>query len=217
MTAHATVSPPRIPNALEPLTLDADDMLDEPAFTDVAVTGSQLAGTHAQALAFTRMRLAKVNLSESRLPRFDISDVTFTDCNLSNLRTDEFSFRRAAIAQSKLTGIHFVSGTLGNTAFVDSMLDFARFDNVKFKNVSFLRCQIRDADFLNGSFEDVAFVECDLSRSTFARLRIGASQMRGCRMTGLRGLNQLKGITMAWNDILENAELFAAELGIQIG
>jgi uncharacterized protein YjbI with pentapeptide repeats len=133
------------------------------------------------------------------------------------VRADDVAFRRVDISQSKLTGVQLVSGSLGNVAFADSLLDFARFDSCTFKNVTFLRCQIRDADFLHATFEDVAFVECDLARTTFDRIRIKSSEMHRCTMTGLRGLAQLRGIAMEWNDVLEHAELFAGELGIQIG
>jgi hypothetical protein len=36
----------------------------------------------------------------------------------------------------------------------------------------------------------------------------------GCDLTGLVGVEALRGARMPWNDILENAPLFAQALGI---
>ncbi len=60
------------------------------------------------------------------------------------------------------------------------------------------------------------FIECDLARATFDRVRLTASDMRHCTLNGMRGLGQLRGMSMEWNDILGHAELFASELGIVI-
>jgi hypothetical protein len=41
-------------------------------------------------------------------------------------------------------------------------------------------------------------------------------ELRGCDLTGLRGAEALRGMRMPWNDVLENAPLFAAVVGIEI-
>jgi hypothetical protein len=41
-------------------------------------------------------------------------------------------------------------------------------------------------------------------------------ELRGCDLTGLRGVEALKGARMPWNDVLENGPLFAAALGLEI-
>ena len=41
-------------------------------------------------------------------------------------------------------------------------------------------------------------------------------ELRSCDLTALRGAEALRGMRMPWNDVLENAPLFAATLGIEI-
>jgi hypothetical protein len=41
-------------------------------------------------------------------------------------------------------------------------------------------------------------------------------ELRGCDLAGLRGVEALQGARMPWNDVLENAPLFANALGIEI-
>jgi uncharacterized protein YjbI with pentapeptide repeats len=80
--------------------------------------------------------------------------------------------------------------------------------------VTFLNCRVREADFSQAKLEEVSFVDCDLSRAMFERASLKQSVMRGCGLSGLRGVSNLRGVRMPLTDILGNAELFASELGI---
>jgi uncharacterized protein YjbI with pentapeptide repeats len=189
---------------------------DDSSFSEVEILSAQLTGTQAQSLQLEKSRLVKVNLAESHLPRFHVSGVEFQDCNLSNLKAPDCSIRRSVFAQNKMTGLHTAGGTFGDTEFANCVMDFAMFDRVRFKQVTFSNCQMRDVDFSDTTFDRVLFIDCDLARATFARLRVAESEMRHCTLTGVRGIGQLSGIAMEWNDLLAHADLFAAGLGIQI-
>ncbi len=128
----------------------------------------------------------------------------------------EASFRRVRLSGSKLSGIAVSKGSFTDVEFRQCRLDFASFDEVKFKHVTFDGCRIREADFSRTSFDHVRFVDCDLARALFGRVRTANSEMRRCGLTELRGLGELRGFSMEWNDILAHAELFASALGIEI-
>jgi fluoroquinolone resistance protein len=196
--------------------VSAGDLLDEAYLADVAVTGAQLAASDAPGFEIMQSRLANVDLSDSSIPRFLVTDVALNKCNLANVRTREFSFRRIAVTGSKWTGIQLTDGTIADAMFTDCRLDLAQFDRVKLTRVAFHGCVLREVDFSNVSFDQVAFVDCDLSRTTFERVRVTASELRTCTLTGMRGIGALRGIAMAWDDVLANAELLAGELGITI-
>jgi uncharacterized protein YjbI with pentapeptide repeats len=191
-------------------------LADDTSFSDVEISGAQLTETQTQSLQLEKSRLVKVNLADSRLPRFHVSGVEFQDCNLSNLKAPDCAIRRTMFVQSKMTGIHTAGGTFGDTEFANCILDFALFDRVRFKQVTFSNCQMRDVDFSDTTFDRVLFIDCDLARATFDRVRVVESEMRRCALTGVRGIGQLSGIAMEWSDILAHADLFAAGLGIQI-
>jgi uncharacterized protein YjbI with pentapeptide repeats len=53
-----------------------------------------------------------------------------------------------------------------------------------------------------------------LRGATFSGCTIERVQFEGCDLTGLVGVEALRGARMPWNDILENAPLFAQALGI---
>ena len=41
-------------------------------------------------------------------------------------------------------------------------------------------------------------------------------ELRGCDLAGVRGAEALRGARMTWNDVIENAALFATALGIEV-
>jgi hypothetical protein len=41
-------------------------------------------------------------------------------------------------------------------------------------------------------------------------------ELRGCDLAGARGVEALRGARMTWNDVIENAALFASAVGIEI-
>ena len=41
-------------------------------------------------------------------------------------------------------------------------------------------------------------------------------ELRGCKLDGARGLEQLHGVAMPWTDVLANAGLFAAACGVEV-
>jgi hypothetical protein len=41
-------------------------------------------------------------------------------------------------------------------------------------------------------------------------------ERRSCDLKGLQGVEALRGARLPWNDVLENAPLFAAALGLEI-
>jgi len=69
--------------------------------------------------------------------------------------------------------------------------------------------------FLEAQLDDVRFHRCDLTRSDFRGARLKRCEFRRCNLTGLQGVESLRGAAMEWPDIVEMAGLLASTLGIQ--
>jgi len=207
---------PEIPGGLVKLELGPGDLIDDASWTEVVIHDGQLIAAQAQRLELLESRLVKVDFSEGRLPAIRAVDVDFADCNLANVRTSDSSFRRVAFSHCKLTGFQASKTAFSDVTFRKCRMDLTMFAGVRFKNVTFDECVLREADFSDTSFDHVRFAGCDLGRSLFVRTHAQRSELRQCTLTELRGLSQLRGMAMEWSDILGNAEVFAAELGIEI-
>jgi uncharacterized protein YjbI with pentapeptide repeats len=86
----------------------------------------------------------------------------------------------------------------------------------KLERVSFSGCRMEECDFYAASLEDVLFEDCTLREAAFDEARLTRVELRRCDLTGLRGVEAFRGVRMPWNDVLENAPLFAAALGVEI-
>ena len=94
--------------------------------------------------------------------------------------------------------------------------DFGGFRHAKLTRVVFRDCRLEEADFAGATLTDVTFERCELRRASFASCRIDRVELSGCALAELVGVESLRGARMPWNDILENAPLFAQGLGIQV-
>jgi uncharacterized protein YjbI with pentapeptide repeats len=69
---------------------------------------------------------------------------------------------------------------------------------------------------VGAALTDVVFERCELREATLSGARLERVEMRACDLAALRGAEALKGVRMPWSDVLENAPLFAATLGVEI-
>jgi uncharacterized protein YjbI with pentapeptide repeats len=80
----------------------------------------------------------------------------------------------------------------------------------------FSDCRLEELDLYGAQLQDVLFERCVLREATISNVKAKRVELRGCDLTGLRGAEALRGIRMPWNDVLENAPLFAGAVGIEI-
>jgi uncharacterized protein YjbI with pentapeptide repeats len=80
----------------------------------------------------------------------------------------------------------------------------------------FRDCRLEEADFTGATLIDVTFDRCELRRASFTNCRVERVDLNGCTLAEHIGVESLRGARMPWNDILENAPLFAQGLGIQV-
>jgi uncharacterized protein YjbI with pentapeptide repeats len=73
-----------------------------------------------------------------------------------------------------------------------------------------------DCDFYGSALKDVLFERCELREATFSTCTLERVELRGCDLAGARGVEALRGARMTWNDVIENAALFASAIGIEI-
>jgi hypothetical protein len=64
--------------------------------------------------------------------------------------------------------------------------------------------------------KDVLFERCELREAIVSAVGVERVELRSCDLTGLQGAEALRGARMPWNDVLENAVLFASVAGIEI-
>jgi Pentapeptide repeats (8 copies) len=71
-------------------------------------------------------------------------------------------------------------------------------------------------DFMQARLESVAFHGCDLTNGDFRGAKLKRCELRRSDLTGVQGVESLRGLAMEWPDIVELAGVWAAALGIEV-
>jgi uncharacterized protein YjbI with pentapeptide repeats len=145
-----------------------------------------------------------------------LTDVIVRDADWANRRITRASVLRAELHTVRLTGTDLAESTFRDVRFVGCRLDLAAARLSRFERVVFSDCQLEELDLYGAQLQDVVFERCVLREATISGVKSKRVELRGCDLTGLRGAEALRGMRMPWNDVLENAPLFAAVVGIEI-
>lgn len=146
----------------------------------------------------------------------DVVDARIENGDFSNTRALRSSLRRVELHLCRLTGIELAEATWNDVTLTDCRADYAGLRQAKLERVVFRDCRLEEADFAGASLTDVVFERCELRRASFAGCRSERLQLVGCNLSELVGVEALRGARMPWDDILQNAPLFAQAVGIQV-
>ena len=146
----------------------------------------------------------------------DALDARIEDVDAANERIVRSSLRRVELHLCRLTGIELAEATWTDVTLSDCRLDLAGFRHAKLERVVFRDCRLDESDFSGATLRDVLFERCTLVRATLSGARTERLELAGCDLSGLGGVEALRGARMPWDDVLQNAPLFAQALGIEV-
>ncbi|HZP73834.1 MAG TPA: pentapeptide repeat-containing protein [Gaiellaceae bacterium] len=146
----------------------------------------------------------------------DLVDAVVEGREWSNLRAMRSTLRRVELRLCRLTGTELAESTLEDVTFEECRLDLAGLRFARLERVVFRDCRMADCDLGGATFEDVLFERCELREADVSAAKLKRVELRGCDLEGLRGVEALRGARLPWNDVLQNAPLFAAALGIEM-
>ncbi|HEY1514416.1 MAG TPA: pentapeptide repeat-containing protein [Gaiellaceae bacterium] len=152
-------------------------------------------------------------------PRADLDDaidVRLENADFSNRRLLRSSVRRIELHLCRLTGVELAEATWNDVVLTECRADLAGFRHAKLRRVVFRECRLEEAEFAGAALTDVVFDRCELRRASFAGCTVERVELSGCDLTELVGVESLRGARMPWDDLLQNAPLFAQGLGIQV-
>jgi uncharacterized protein YjbI with pentapeptide repeats len=145
----------------------------------------------------------------------DVVDARVENGDFSNTRAPGSALRRVELHLCRLTGIELAEAVWSDVVLTDCRADYAGLRHAKLERVVFRDCRLEETDFGGAALTDVAFERCELRRASLAGARLERVHLAGCDLTELVGVEALRGARMPWNDVLQNAPLFAQALGIR--
>jgi uncharacterized protein YjbI with pentapeptide repeats len=181
-----------------------------PRLEDDVTTLGELGGDVSEA------RLVDVEASGARLRGLRLTDVVVVRGNLANMVVAEPALRRVTITGARLTGAEWTRGRIADVVFRDCRIDLATFAGTTFERTTFDGCRLAQTDFRDALLRSVRFDHCDLTEADLSGVRIDRCELRDCTLDGLVALDRLRGAAMPWADVVGNAALLAAALGIRV-
>ncbi len=146
----------------------------------------------------------------------DLVDAVGMDLDWANERPRKWSAQRVELRRSRLTGADLAEADLTDVVFEECRVDLVGLRHARLERVVFRNCRMSDCDFYGSALKDVLFERCELREATFSTCTVQRVELRGCDLAGARGVEALRGARMTWNDVIENAALFASAVGIEI-
>jgi uncharacterized protein YjbI with pentapeptide repeats len=201
---------PRVADVLDPLEPTA--LQDETAYEAVELAGAGEIEVRHLTLAESRVR---GSLAGARLPDLHLGDCALAGADLANLRAPKAALRRTAIDQARLTGAQLAEASLRDVTLSGCRFDLGSLAAARLERVVFADCDLRETSLAEAVLRDVRFERCDLGGAELDRIRLQRVELRGCRLDGIRSVENLRGAAMPWEDIVGNAGLFAAAVGIR--
>jgi len=82
--------------------------------------------------------------------------------------------------------------------------------------VRFERCRLDESDLYEAKIESSSLVDTSLVGASLAEATFVDSELRGCDLTSLGNPERLRGVRMAWHDVVDAAGVLAAAVGIKV-
>ena len=149
--------------------------------------------------------------------QFDgLVDVAVNGRDWANRQARGVTAQRAELRLCRLTGTELAEATFRDVSFDECRIDLVGLRHAVLERVVFRDCRMSECDLYGASLKDVLFERCELREATFSTSMLERVELRGCDLAGVRGVEALRGVRMPWQDVVENAALFAAAAGIEI-
>ncbi len=146
----------------------------------------------------------------------DLSDAIARDQDWANEQARGWSAQRVELQRCRLTGAELAEADLHDVSFEECRIDLAGLRHARLERVVFRDCRLNECELYGSALKDVLFERCELRGATFSTCTLQRVEFRSCDLAGLRGAEALRGARMTWSDVVENAPLFAAVVGIEV-
>jgi uncharacterized protein YjbI with pentapeptide repeats len=146
----------------------------------------------------------------------DLIDAVVADADWSNEQARGVGWKRVELRRCRLTGVELAESVLTDVTFAECRLDLAGLRLTRLERVVFRDCRLAECELYEAQLEDVLFERCELRGASLDGVRIERVELRGCDLSGVAGVASLRGARIAWEDVVQNAPVFALGLGLEL-
>lgn len=207
---------PRVGARLSEVAPGPDEAASDLALQDAHWRDAALAGERLEFAEVMGARLEHGDLHDTEWYRSSLVDVDADALDLANALFTESQWRRVLVQHSRLTGVSLAGCTIEDADLRHCVVNLANLRFARMRRVSFTDCQLTGTEFVSAELHDVTFTNCDLSEVQFSQARCQQVRLDNCRLDGVRGVDGLRGATIAPVDVLALTHQLAESLGIRV-
>jgi uncharacterized protein YjbI with pentapeptide repeats len=150
-----------------------------------------------------------------------LRDAALVDCelasgNFAGVRAERIRLRRVLVHGARLTGAQVRDAALSDVLVRDCRADLATLVGATLERVRFEDCDLREADLSGLRADGLVLERCDLGGAILTGARLRRTELRGCALEAIVGVEALRGVRMPVADVVGSAVTFAHALGIEV-
>lgn len=196
----------------DPADLRIDAYRDNERYDGVDLTGRQLSG-----LTLSECALVDVTVTEADLHAARVTDTAITRLNAPVLRAAHSVWRDVSIEHSRIGSGELYDAELNTVLITQSKLGFLNLRGAVLRDVAIEDCVIEELDLSEASASRLVCTGCSIAMLDVSGARLENVDLRGARVDGIRGIDNLRGVTVDAAQLMDLAPLLAAHLGIRVG
>ena len=182
----------------------------------VRFDGTDFAGAHAESAAFLECSLVGCRLDDAHL-----EGSRWSECEWERVQGVGLALSDASLVETTLDGCRLAAVSAWGSTWRDvtvrgGKVDFLNLRGANLRGVAFVDCVVVELDLTETTVAGLTFEGCTLVEPTFGRGQYAGLDLSGAVLRAPRGLAGLKGATLSRPQVIELADLLAAELGIRI-
>ena len=214
MTERRGPQPPRLPDALDPVTDPV--VAGDTEWDGLEVRGDLVDDGDVVRLEVVGSRLVGLRLTGRELGDLSMVDVVLEDCELSGVRITGGRLIRVELRRCRLGGM-VAAGLKAR----DVLLEDCTASGAAFRMSTWERCELRDvdlreADFYAARLPGARFLRCDLRSADFSKAELAGAALHHSALEGIKGADSLRGVSIGTDQILPLALPLFAALGINV-
>ena len=190
-------------------------MKDE-ALSGLSIHDCSAEHSKVKSLVLNDSKLLKCDLSGAKIDSLQLQDCLFERCTMVASKFANSSWHAIEVIDGRCSGIQLQTSRLKNVLFKNCKLDFANLRFARLENVIFESCVITELDLYNAELKHVAFVDCAIEEVEFSASKLKHVDLSESTIVSVRGLQGLKGATIAPEQLIQLAPYMAQEIGLII-
>lgn len=182
----------------------------------VDFVGLDLGGQQADNAGLLRCRLARCGLDELALPKGRLSECLLTECRGSAVDLSESIVRDTLVADGRFGVLSAPRSAWSGVRLRGGKVDLLDLSLGRLSDLAFEGCTIEILDLTAARLRTASFERCEIGELVLDDARLSDVDLTGAALRLVRGIGQLRGVTIARPQLLDLAPQLAAHLGLTI-